>query len=104
MDKKNTYLKYIILLALIYVLRFSVSSMETHESDFSIKGQQECMYTEFQEKLEKDSVDSVYIDFEGEISDNKFYFYANDQLYLTDNPNYDDFKKDLLSYDVKIYP
>ena len=104
MDKKNTYLKYIIFLALIYVLRFSVSSMETKDADFSIKGQQECMYTEFQEKLEKDSVDSVYIDFEGEISDNKFYFYSEEQLYLTDNPNYDDFKKDLLSYDVKIYP
>lgn len=104
MDKKNVFLKYIIFLVLIYALRLSISTMDTGKSDFLIKGQKECMYTEFQSKLESGLVDSVYIDFEGEVSDNKFYFYSEEQLFLTDNPNYDDFKKDLLANDVKVYP
>lgn len=93
LSKKDILLK----IALVAVLFIIFTVMEMHADYVEANT---VSYNDFQTMLQNGEIESITIDFASE----KFSFVTKEDeaKRYTDNPKYDDFKKDLLQYDVKI--
>ena len=95
MDRK---VKKILKLLAILVSIFVVSSSNTKIKKQQTKKDFTVPYETFQTYVGEGKVEEVNIVF----SDDEFEFVMEDECYYTDNPRYDDFKKDMLEAGVKV--
>lgn len=82
----------IVIIILLVILFFLISA-------YGFDASTEVSYSEFQEMWEAGDVKQVVINF----NDSRFMFYDYAEIsYATDNPDYADFKKDLLESGVEV--
>ena len=99
----NRKRKLITVLAIMLVIvPLLYSNLGIHDTEHPRKSELEYVsYVEFQEMLKEGNVDTVYF---AEANED-VYFTLKDGTYRgTSNPQYDDFKKDLLNYDTVVRP
>lgn len=87
--------------AVILIIPFILSGLVLINlySEFKVEQPNEISYNEFVNMLEENKINDVVINFK----EDTFYFIDNNEKkYVTDNPKYENFKKDLLESGVKI--
>lgn len=98
--KPNKKMRNIIaaIITLIAIVVF-VQNNESSEKDF--KGATETSYSEFLSMVDNKKVKEVHF---YEPRDHFFFKTQDDKIFKTDNPEYDDFKKEMLESGVKVLP
>lgn len=97
-DKKITKQKVITIIVVMAMLYGFFAFDQAHKKDVEAHT---VPYKEFLELLDNEEIEEIRINFEA----SSFSFFKvgdEDTKYYTDNPKYDELKRDLLNYDVKI--
>ena len=111
MNKNKKYISIIIILLFVFMIcnRY-YSSMNLTSAEITNFKEVELActkqkFSEFKTNLEEDKIQDVYADFTTEEYGNTFFYTIKDDktVYMTDNPQYEEFKKELLENDVTLY-